>query len=195
MDLVGGEPLAARQKIERSLAMYRALGDGTGVAKTGEGLVAVLTKLEDYATALPLQEEVIGRYRALGNLYHVGEGLSLQARIAIGLGDRVKARASLDEAIEILTTLDSRGGPMVGVLIGAALLAAENGDGRRAARLYAAAMTMRADEAVGVSPTEILGLPNPVDRAKALLGEEAYAAAYREGTALPFDAVIAEALA
>jgi predicted ATPase/class 3 adenylate cyclase len=194
MDLVGGEPLAARQKLERSLAMYRTLGDGTGVAKTGEGLVAVLTKLEDYATALPLQEEAIGRYRALGNLYHVGDGRTLQARIAIGLGDRVKARASLDESIEILTILNNRGGLLVGALIIAALLAAENGDGRRAARLYAAAMTMRADDAVGVSPTEILSVPNPGDRAKALLGEEAYAAAYREGTALSFDAVIAEAM-
>jgi hypothetical protein len=107
----------------------------------------------------------------------------------------VKARACLDEAIEIMTKLDNRGGLMVGALIIAALLAAENGDGRRAARLYAAAMTMRADDAVGVSPTEILSVQNPGDRAKALLGEGAYAAAYREGTALSFEAVIAEAMA
>jgi len=33
----------------------------------------------------------------------------------------------------------------------------------------------------------------PGERAKVLLGEEAYEAAYREGTALAFDALIAEA--
>ena len=56
-------------------------------------------------------------------------------------------------------------------------------------------MTMRADDAGGLSPTEILSVPNPGDRAKALLGEEGYEAAYREGSALSFEAVIAEAMA
>ena len=194
MDLIAGAPQAAREKHERSLAMYRALNDDAGIAKTGEGLVAVLTRLEDYAPALPLEEEVIARYRALGSRYHVGDGRTLQARIAIALGDHAKARACLNEAIEIMTELDNRGG-LVGALIMAALLAAENGDGRRAAHLYAAALKMRADYAVGATPIELLGVPIPGERAKALLGQEAYAAAYREGTALPFDAVIAEARA
>ena len=191
MDLVGGAPHAAREKHERSLAMYRALDDDAGIAKTGEGLVAVLTKLEDYAAALPLEEEVIRRYRALGSLFHVGDGRTLQALIAIGLGDRAKARACLDEAFEIMTELDNRGG-LVAALIMAALLAAEDGDGRRAARLYAAAMKMRADYAIGATPLELLGVPNPGERAKEMLGQQAYDEAYREGTALPLHAVIAE---
>jgi predicted ATPase/class 3 adenylate cyclase len=191
MDNIAGAPQAAREKHERSLAMYRALDDDAGIAKTGEGLAAVLTKLEDYALAMPLEEEMIGRFRKLGSRYHVGDGRTLQARIAIAMGDRAKARACLDEAIEIMTELDNRGG-LVFALIMAALLAVDGGDGRRAARLYAAAMKMRADYAVGATPLELLGVPNPGERAKALLGHEAYEAAYREGTMLPFDAVIAE---
>jgi hypothetical protein len=52
---------------------------------------------------------------------------------------------------------------------------------------------MRADFSVVAAPLEILGVPNPGERAKALLGQEAYDAAYREGTALAFDALVAEA--
>jgi hypothetical protein len=135
---------------------------------------------------------VIGRYRALGSLFRVGDARTLQARIAIGLGDRAKARAYLDEAIDIMIELDNRSG-LVGALLMAAVLAVEGGDGRRAAHLYAAAMKMRTDYAVGATPMEFLGVANPGERARALLGQEGYDATYREGSALAFDAVIAEA--
>jgi non-specific serine/threonine protein kinase len=194
MDLIASAPQAARDKLERSLATYRSLDDGAGIAKIGEGLAAVLYKLADYASALPLEAEMIARYRALGSRYHVADGRTLQACIALGLGDVANAGAWVNEAIEIMTELDNRGG-LVGAFIVAALLAVNGGDGRRAARLYAGAMKMRADYAVGATPLEILGVPNPGERAKALLGEEAYAAAYGEGTALPFDTLIAEARA
>ncbi|HTH70250.1 MAG TPA: tetratricopeptide repeat protein [Candidatus Saccharimonadales bacterium] len=192
IDLVAGRIPASREKLERALATYRKLDDATGIVKTGGGLVALLYKLSDYATALPLQDEVVSRFRALGSHYHVGDALGLETAIAIGAGDLAKARGCLDQAIEIMTELDDRSG-LVGVLVMAALLATAQGDGRRAARLYGGALKMRADFSVVAAPLEILGVPNPGERAKALLGQEAYDAAYREGTALAFDALVAEA--
>ena len=58
---------------------------------------------------------------------------------------------------------------------------------------FSSVSKMRADFSVVAAPLVILGVPNPGERAKVLLGEEAYEAAYREGTALAFDALIAEA--
>jgi len=58
-----------------------------------------------------------------------------------------------------------------------------------------AALRGTADRSLPEDHEEILGLPNPGERAKALLRQDAYDAACREGTALSLDAVVAESRA
>ena len=194
IEIIGGAPEKARALLERSLGLYRELSDTTGVTKVSEGLVAVLFKLGDYATALPLQDEVIEAFRASRSVFRLANAQTLQACVALGAGDIPKMRSCLRDALDGMLAADDRSG-LIGVLFVYGLLALETGDAERAARLYGAAMKLRGDDVAGATPQEFLGVPNPGDRARAILGDAAYEAAYRSGTRAPFEASVAEARA
>ena len=194
IEIIAGAPVKARELLERSLGLYRELADVTGTTKTSEGLVAVLFKLRDYATALPLQDEVIASFRASGSVFRLANALTLQACVALGAGDIAKMRRCLGDALDGMLTADDRSG-LIGVLFVYGLLALEAGDPARAARLYGAAMTLRGADTAGATPQEFLGVPNPGDRARALLGDPAYQVAYQAGARLAIDAAVAEARA
>lgn len=75
MALYQGDYAAARPHIERSLAMYRRLGDAKGIARALSGLAVVAMYQEDYATARACNEESLEGYRRIGSVR--GEALAL----------------------------------------------------------------------------------------------------------------------
>jgi hypothetical protein len=113
--------------------------------------------------------------------------------VALAQGDDGRAAALLQESLRNSRDIGSRdlGGES---LEGLSWVVAAQGQPRRAAALSGAADALRAALAVPLQPDRRAEHDRAVDAMRAALGEEAFAAAWAEGRALPLDEAIALAL-
>jgi predicted ATPase/uncharacterized protein HemY len=210
-----GEYAAARALHEQALAIRRELGDRSGIAYALDHLGRVAQEQADYESARALYEESLAIRRELGERSAIANSLNHLGMVASKRRDYGTARARYEESLAIRRELGNRSGiaqslealavlacelqerPGADELAGAggAFQAVEATDAARAAaRLFGAATALR--EAVGtpVPPSEQEAYRRAVCRARERLGEEAFAAAWAEGRALPLDQAIADAL-
>jgi tetratricopeptide (TPR) repeat protein len=106
--LYQGDYLAARPRIEASLALYRQLGDSRGVARALSGLAVVATYQGDYAVARACNEESLAGYRALGQ--RRGEAVALHnlGYLAWCEQDGVASERHFSDAMAILHEVGDR---------------------------------------------------------------------------------------
>jgi non-specific serine/threonine protein kinase len=86
---------------EESLALYRALGDESGIARTLGGLADAAEQHGDYARATFLQEESLALCRALGDRVSIANSLTQLGVVAYRRGEYEHA-AALCEEIAVL---------------------------------------------------------------------------------------------
>lgn len=191
-----GDYASGRALIEESLALYRALGDAHWTAGALHNLGYVARVHGDLARARIALEESLPLIRVHGDTAGVASNLGNLGETLEAQGEYDRAQALLAEAL-VLTHAVGQGKPSrhyaQGLRALAGVLVAQK-QPERAARLFGAAEALH----------ELIGAPIPSSQrphyerqvavARAALGDEAFAAAWSAGRALPLEEAIAEAL-
>jgi tetratricopeptide (TPR) repeat protein len=184
-----GEPRAAGRLHRESLALRRELGDRLGVAHSLHGMGGVARAMGDGDEARRWYAESLAIARELGDRQAAAATLCSMARVA---EDPAESRALLRESLGHRRELGDRSG-MVECLEGMAALALATGAPERAARLFGAAASIREQLRAPILPMERDLQEQAVQRTRAVLGEEAFTAAWEQGRALTLEAAAAQA--
>jgi predicted ATPase/class 3 adenylate cyclase len=144
------------------------------------------------ADAIPMRRRAIEIFREEGDVWQVANNLVGLAMMLRSSGDLDGARDDLQEALGMFgRASDTLSLSMV--FNGFALVANDDGDPERAARLVGASARIR-DELGGGVPPELIGRwGDPAGDAKRSLGEDAYDRARAEGYAMDTQAAVAYA--
>jgi predicted ATPase/DNA-binding XRE family transcriptional regulator len=186
-----GEPARAATLYGESVSLYRELGDRPSMAGVLNSLAVIACSQGDPTRAVTLLEEALVLYHELRERWGITVCLGNLGDVALTQGDLRRGAALHVESLVLAREAGIRG-QIANGLEGLACVAAQvdpDGDPRRVARLLGAAAALRVG---GWTPLRI-----ERDRAEgvqAALGEEAFAAAWAEGQALPLDEAIALAL-
>ena len=185
---------AARTHLEESLALARELHDDLRL----EQALIVLSELHrasgDLDAAAPLCEESLALSRKQGVASNTAVNLLNLAMISIGRGSGDRARELVLEALAIADDIGSKptGRAAVDVASG---LAAFLEEWERAVRLYGAAEVQLEQTGIRRETADEAFLAPLIAKAKAALGDGAYAAAVADGRALSYGAATADARA
>jgi len=175
-----GDHTAALAMMEEGLVIFKELGDQRGIAYSLSVLGHLSLSQGSYGAARPLHEESLTVFKTLGDRLGIARSLFLLAKAASMQGDYSVARSMFEESLTILRELDDKWF-IAGCLEELARVGAAQGQPEWAARLWGAAETLR--EAIGalIPPVEEADYERWVATARSQLGEEAFAAAWREG--------------
>jgi non-specific serine/threonine protein kinase len=188
-----GDRARASALYGESLAISRKEGDKVGTAWALSGLGEVAYSQGDYAQAGALHEESLAIFRELGVKWFIACSLRDLGLVASRQGDYARAVALYVEGLAISREEGDKVGTAF-ALDGVALLAGAQSQSRRAAQLWGAADAMH--QAIG-APRDAIEQAEydlAIGAVRAVLGEEAFAAAWTEGRAMSLDEVISLAL-
>jgi predicted ATPase/DNA-binding CsgD family transcriptional regulator len=182
----------ARACFEEALAIHASLGDVTWVPFALKNLGFVAYRRGDRAQADALYEQALRQFRDLGNTFGTAITLISMAKVARDRGDLARATALYAEGLALRWDHGDKIS-VAGCLRGLALVAALARQDERAARLFGAAEALR--ESIGAGePRGDSRVEDALAPARTALGEEAFAAAWAAGRALPLSEAVAEAL-
>ncbi len=177
---------------EEILDLARRLGHVRGIATALGELGALATRQRNFERARPLLTEALALYRAHDDrfglawcLYELGE----LERVA---GNARASAMYLDESLAIYQALGAISRIDIGVLTLAALAEAM-GRPQPAVRLFAAAEAQRSALAARPLYADRIDEARVLKQARALLGEQVFAAAWSAGRALALGDAVAEA--
>ncbi|HEV2127126.1 MAG TPA: tetratricopeptide repeat protein [Thermomicrobiales bacterium] len=182
----------SRAFLEESLALYRELGDTYGVARALQYLGEVARAGGDYVVARRLYEEGLTLYRALGHRNTAASVVHNLGYVAQHEGNLRLGAACFAEALAVHVEHGDRRniGHCLGGLAGMAGLL---GYPEQAARLFGAADTVLAKAGASMFFVDRLDYDRNQAAVRALLGEQAFEAAFLAGKALVLDQALAEA--
>jgi len=200
--LYQGAYARATPLLEESIVLARAVGDKRGLAFALNNLGDVALRQGDVARATACQEESVAVRRALGNEEGLAVSLAGLGDIARAEGDDRRAAQTYAESLTLLRASDDTI-LVIPLLEKIAALASFGGDPSarrradvltRAAQLFGAAARLR--EEIGASLLPMVRRENERDVAtvRTALGEEAFAAAWRQGQSLSRERAISAAL-
>src|ERR687892_1194860 len=186
-----GDLAGALGLIHRSRDLFEELGNRRGVADCRWilGIAARMGGNLDESRAQ--EEEALAIHWEIGDRFGGTVALYALGRTAMEQGDLDVAEASFVEALTHDAAVGNRTG--IGVILdNLAAKAGIEGDHLRALRLGGASEAIK--EAAGAqAPPEFLGLPDPRQEARGVLGEAAIAAAWNEGRAMTIEQTVAYA--
>jgi non-specific serine/threonine protein kinase len=136
-----GDYAAARALHERSLALYRELEDGRGIAEAQGNLGRVLLRQGEYAAARPLLEASLALQQELGNEPGVAGVLGTLGQLALREGDHAAARATFEARLALLREVGDTDG-IADALEDLATVAGEQGDVARQTVLLEEALVL-----------------------------------------------------
>ena len=128
----------ARAVLQESLAWYREVDNRWGIGAALRLLSEVALAESKYAEALHFAQEGVVAFRRSGARSDIGWALACAGMAAVGLKDLSQARQNLAEVLQLALQFRHHSMPKY-VLLGAAMLAAEEGRAARAVELWAAA--------------------------------------------------------
>ena len=126
--------VAAKSLFQQSLAIFREVGDKTGIAHALDGLGEVATEYGDYETAGILFEEALALNRETGNTWGVADMLIQIGWADMRTGDYESARVRLEESLAHYRQIGDTN-RLALVLSGLGEVAVRQGDYARAAPL------------------------------------------------------------
>ena len=189
-----GDYAAARPIYEESLGIQRAAGDKGGIAVVLDNLGVVASRLGDYPAAWSLHEQSLSLYQEIDDKPGIATTMSNLAKAACFREDYVTARSLHEQSLRLKRALGDRRSIAYG-LEGMASVCIGEGDVRRALVLWAAADAQRASIGSPLALVEQANRNVEVEQARALSGEEAFAAAWTDGGALSWEQAVDLALA
>jgi len=185
---------AAGPLLEEALALARSVGDERTTARTLLYLGDLRLRQGMRELAANLLQESLEFYQRMGDGWGMAWALSALADVARLQGDYRRAAAQLQLSLSLYRELDSKT-EIPYALEALALIAAEEGYWVQAANLWAAASAVRDSIHAHLPPSYQTDLAPTLTKARAALGEEAFAAAWAEGRALTLDQALALASA
>jgi predicted ATPase/DNA-binding CsgD family transcriptional regulator len=179
--------------LDESLSLVRSSGQAAMAPNLLIWRALVCSARGERERATELLEEGLGISREIGDLWTLAHTLSLLGQAERQSGKRMRARALFRESLAIRRGLDDRWG-IAASLLELAHLADEEGQWGRAGRLWGAAEALREDLGAIVLPSFQGDLDFGVNRARAGLGEERFAAVEAAGRTMPLAEAIADGL-
>jgi predicted ATPase/transcriptional regulator with XRE-family HTH domain len=175
---------------EEALSLRRAMGDAAGIANSLNYLGLVAYMQCEYGRAAALYREALGLRYTLGDRRGIAAGLIGLGLVAYMQGEYGRAAALCEEGLLLSRDIGARD-LVAGSLEGLAWVAAARGQSQVAAHLGGAAAALR--EALGalLLPDDWAGHDQAVRAMRTALGEDAFAAVWAEGRALPLEQAIA----
>jgi len=191
-DLQRGHLAAARAHYEESLAIRRELRDKPQIVRSLLRLGNMAAYVGDQAAACAYYEESLTIERELGDKPDMLQSLLGLGVMALQNGDDRQAGEIFREMLTVARDLPGQHGVALS-LVEMALAAAGLGQRARASHLVAAAMMLREAFGAPVTPHDGAEWDRSVTKARAALGEEAFAAAEKMGRAMTLAAAIRSA--
>ena len=177
-----GELDRAQSILEEGLCLAREVGNKVIIAWALIQLGDVLQSQGEVASALPLLEEAISLWRVVAR-WGLAPALYSRGYMAFLAGDLVRAEVLYRESLNLWSELGTRRG-VADSLEGLGGLYLAQGDPARAARLYAAAETIRQTIGAPQPPRKIAEYERQVATVRCQLGNEQFATAWAEGQAM-----------
>jgi len=189
-----GEVGQARRLYEECLALARRHGDGTKIVQALACLAIVGIEEADHAAARRWGEEALALARTLGDKFATRDALLSLGLVAVAEGDPEEAATSFREALRLSDELAQRF-ELATCLKGLGAVAALRDQPERAVHLFAAGK--RVQESFGAAD-DVPPIERDLDRhlaaARALTGEQAFAAAWAFGLVMRQEDAVAYAL-
>jgi tetratricopeptide (TPR) repeat protein len=178
---------------EASLAVWRELGDAWGTAQTLNNLGYEAYLQGDLDGAVSLLDEGVTLARAAGDRLVLGYILDSRGVVAEAQGELERATDLYQEALALAQQI---GTPLVEAFALSSLagMATRQGQPARAARMWGAASALRDAIGTRLPLEEEERFAGPVSATREVLGEDVFAAAWKEGRAQSLDQVVGEAL-
>ncbi|HET9221890.1 MAG TPA: tetratricopeptide repeat protein, partial [Roseiflexaceae bacterium] len=183
----------ATARLEESRLLFRQLGEKHGLATSTMNLGQVALAQGDYELAGALAAEGLSIYQDVGNTWGIAWVRYLQGSTALKQDDDARASVFLAESLALLWELEYKN-DVPRCLEGLGGVAVVQGQLERAATLFGAAEALRESINVLMPPSERADYDRAVAAARAQLGEDAFAAAWEAGRALPLEQAIEVAL-
>jgi len=185
--------LPARALLEEGLGLFQVLGDRRGVAWALNSLGNVAHGLEEYETAQTSHEESLDLRRELGDRQGAAWSLLCLGNLAQSRREYATARARIGESLRLFRDLRDRKG-VAECLVGLAAVMRARAKGQKAVLLWGAADALRERIGAPLPPKEREKHDRQTGQARAELGEDAFAAAWEEGSALTWEQAVSVAL-
>ena len=178
---------------EQALTKLREREHTWGIAFVLTTFADVVRARGDLERASTMLEEGLTLFRRLKHTGGMARALASLGEVARERGEEAQAAKFYEESIELHLALGHYQGVTV-CLEGLARVAAGQGRLESAARLSAAAATLREEFTVPLPPVDRVEHERIVTTARAALGEDAFVAAWTEGYALSLEEAITGAL-
>lgn len=178
---------------EAMLDILRATGDTSAIAVSSNATAAILQKQGDLQRARQLCMEALQVEREMGNILGMAWTHSLLGYIAQDEGDYDRATTELTQSLQLRWGLREQHG-IVWVLEHLAQVAVAQDRAERAARLWGAAESLRTSIGGTMSALEQTEHDEHVLRARAMVDDEAFVAAWAAGAVMPREHVRSYAL-
>jgi len=188
-----GDHRSAMALYAESLAILRQLGDKVRIAMALGNLGVMACDQEDYPSARRLQEEGLSLFRELGHKHGIATSLGNLGLLASHQGDYEIARTLQKESLSLRRELGNKSG-IACSLEALAFLEVADGQPERAARLWGAAKALREAIQYPELPNEQEEYERNIQAVCMALGEEAYAATWKQGQAMTIEQAIEYAL-
>jgi tetratricopeptide (TPR) repeat protein len=186
-----GDPGQVRVYCSESLALFEELQVTWGRGFALNNLALAAYQEGELALALALAEDSVALFRSLEVGMSLAEALTTLGRIVGAMGDAARAQVLLVEALALAWVKGTRWF----VAAGLEELAVHATAQRQAARLYAAAATLRAAMGAPLPVYLYCGHARALAAVRTELGEDAFSAAWTAGEALPLAEAVDEARA
>ncbi|MEU6996247.1 LuxR C-terminal-related transcriptional regulator [Streptomyces sp. NPDC046465] len=190
-----GDRAAGQSLLSAARTTLNVQGDTAGSAEAATALAEVLLADGDSAPARALLERADRIQRQNGAIRDLARTLCVTARLCLHESDESGARAALRESIGLYESIDERTELPAVLDTFALLLLRTAGQPQRAARLLAAAQSLRARTGAGPDGADRDQLRDAAAELRRQLGRTVFATAWAEGLRLRPEAMAAEALA
>ena len=188
-----GDYARARSLYAECLAIFRGLGDRTGVAWSLNHQGDVARDQGDSVAAQTVYEQALTIFRELGDRWGIAGTLADLGSLAREQRNYARAHSLYRESIKIFQELEHKRG-IARLLECFACSAAAQLEAERSLRLAGAAAALRQSIGAPLTPAEQAKLESALDPARQVLTNTAGATAWLEGWALPVEKAIEEVL-
>lgn len=182
LDFAEGRHAEARRGMEAALALFRELGDGTGLGFALIGLGELARMEERYDEAAAYFAEQAALRRAQGSELNAAIGLHNLGQVALARGQVGEAKALLTETLKLCHRYGGRQG-MAEALAGLAAVALAEGAPERAVRWFAAAEAWLRSLGARLEPSDQRVFDHGLETARASLPAEVFDRAWAAGQA------------
>jgi predicted ATPase/DNA-binding CsgD family transcriptional regulator len=188
--LTKGDYTALRALYEESLPLLEVVGDTWHLAEalylSSYGCYAQ----GDYARARALGEESLALCRGIGDLWGIADILHALGLFAFTQGDYATARTFYEESLTISRTVGEKWVAAL-CLVGLGEVVAVEGKPARAACLWGAAETLRAELGAFIPHAEQVSYERSRNTVRAQLSEDVFSSAWTEGRTMSLEQVLA----